>query len=184
MENTNNNYLDGISKLDYQREFTNIKNDLISVKRRLKAKKKVLSALKEEIEIVKYLELLNNPKVIKYLDINEEISKLEYEEFGLDRKYEVLAQLMCKHPALLVTEEVTYDLGVYSTCKCLECKKIVNTKEQSVNPEALIYIKPRTSFYFINEEEVKMIETEYESLRQTKKCSPRKLVRKLNNQGN
>ena len=181
MENDNNNYINSISKLDYQREFNNIKNDLTSVKRSLKAKKKVLSALKEEVEVAKYLELLNDPKVIKYLQKSEDISKLEYEEFGLERKYELLSQLMCKHPALLVTEEITYDVGVYSTCKCLECKKIVNTKEQTVDTESLIYIKPRTSFYYINEEEVNKVEREYNALKENKKCSPRRLVRKLNN---
>ena len=184
MENEHKDYIDSISKLDYQREFTNIKSDLITVKRRLKAKKKALLALKEEAEIIQYLELLNHPKVAKYLKMNEDISKLEYAEFGLERKYELLSQLMCNHPALLVTEEVTYDSGIYSTCKCLECKKIVNTKEQAVNPDALIYIKPRTSFYFITEEEIKKIETEYDNQRGNKKNSPRKLVRKLNNQGN
>ena len=154
------------------------------MKRSLKAKKKILSVLKEETEVIKYLELLNDPKVVKYLGVSEDVSKLEYELFGLERKYELLSQLMCKHPALLVTEEVTYDLGVFSTCKCLECKKVVNTKEQAVDPNALIYIKPRTSFYFINEEEVKRVETEYNMLRANRKCSPRKLVKKLNNQSN
>ena len=48
MENNEENYLNGISKLDYQREFANIKNDLAITKKNLKAKKKALIALKEE----------------------------------------------------------------------------------------------------------------------------------------
>lgn len=182
MENANNNYLDNISKLDYQREFSKVESDLNKIKNKLKNKKRVLSELKKEAEIAKYLELLNNPKVVKYLGLSETISKLEHDEFGLQRKYELLSQLMCKHPALLVIEEVTYDLGVYSTCKCLECKKIINTKEQSVNPEALIYIKPKAGFYFINEEEVENVEKEYNELREKRKRSPSKLVKMLNNQ--
>lgn len=181
MENNEENYLNGISKLDYQREFANIKNDLAITKKNLKAKKKALIALKEEAEVTKYLELLTNPKVVKYLSVNEEIAKLEYEEFGLEKKFELLSQLMCKHPALLVTQEIAYDLGTYATCKCLECKKIIDTKEKAVDPEALIYIKPRSNFYFITEEEVKKVEETYKTLKENKKCSPRRLVKKFNN---
>ena len=112
--------------------------------------------------INKYLELLNNKKVVSYLTKCKELNDLKKDKEHIYTKLSFLHQKMCEHPAYFIVEEryVKNSDEKFYTCSCIECGKGLTRRVDQFEDVVLIHPKNIKNA----EEEYKEYKKEYKRL--------------------
>ena len=176
-----NEELNGISKFDYQRQLDKTNDEIKEVNKKMGHKSAVITTLEKNDSVKEYKKLLKDELVQRYITVKEDLSKIEYDKHLLERKKQLLQQQLCKHPTILVTEEIKSSDNVVSSGICLACQKRLSPiQEENIDMNALIYIKEKTDNYFIEHEDILNIQQEYNRLKKGGNYSSKKLTKALN----
>ena len=124
----------------------------------------------ESEDVRKYLQLLRNPQVTKYINCHNLIGKNKKDLIGLQAEAKqigfLLKQQTCEHPVLLETKVENFDDSIKEasyTYVCLECRKQLQAANRS---NKTIVSKYHNQDYELSEEEINQIETEYTTYRE------------------
>ncbi len=128
----------------------------------------VLEVTSEDVN--KYLQLLRNSEVTKYINYHNLIGKNKKNLISLrDEAAQIgfaLKQQTCEHPVLLETKVENYDDSIKDTAYtyvCLECRKQLHAANRS---NKTIVSKYYNQDYELSDDEIEQIETEYTTYRE------------------
>lgn len=193
--NAYEDYINGISPLDYVREQNKSEACINDLTHTINGKEKTISFLEKRESVQEYVKLLGDDYVQRYIQTKEELNNLEYDRYIERRKLQLLKQQLCKHPAILVTEEikthesldddqigqgikpkeVTVTYGI-----CLVCQKRLNPViKDEIDADSLLYIKERCDSYFIEHNDVIKAQEKFDMLKKGRKCSYKDLTKRL-----
>lgn len=115
-------------------------------------------------DVNKYLSLLENDKVKKYIECKRNISILKKEKVHLKEKLSFLHEHICEHPAYFVVEDfVSLSNERFIRCKCIECGKGTTRKLDELD-----------DLYLIRPKNIENAEEEYKEYnKQYKRCLKR-----------
>lgn len=124
----------------------------------------------ESEDVRKYLQLLRNPEVTKYINCHNLIGKNKKDLLNLRNEADqigfLLKQQTCEHPVLLETKVENFDDSIKDTSYtyvCLECRKQLHTANRS---NKTIVSKYYNQDYELSDEEINQIEKEYTTYRE------------------
>ena len=138
----------------------------------------------ESDDVNRYLFLLRNPDVTKYINAHNQIGKNKKELASLEEqakqtKFQI-KQFDCNHPVLLETRVDGADDSIKETVYsyvCLECRKHIISGTRS---NRIIVSKYFNQDYELSEEEISDIEESYTNLREKYQHEDiKKLIKKI-----
>ncbi len=179
--NANEEELNGISKFDYQRQLDKTNDEIKETNKRIGHKSAIITTLEKNDNVQSYKKLIEDDMVQKYIAVKEDISKIEYDKYLLERKKQLLQQQLCKHPTILVTEEIKSSDNVVSSGICLACQKRLSPiQKENISMDSLVYIKAKSDNYFIEHDDIINVQQEYNRLKRGGNYSSKKLTKALN----
>ncbi len=180
--NANEEKINQLSPLDYQRALGKVEVDLEKINKHIVSRRQSIRKMESEDIIQKFLTIRQDPMVQKYLEKNEEVRDLEFKANDLKETKKYLWQHLCNHPGILVTRETIVNGKILNSGICLDClKNFEELHNEELKDVELLYYKERSENYFLTHEEIMYAMADCTQVKKQIRCSTKKAVRVMNN---